>query len=116
MPRKTQSEKIKVNTVIKLYTLILLYEGPKHGYQIMKRLEEMTGSSVGPSQVYPFLRQLEEGGIIESTQIGPREKKLYDLTDEGKRFVKDILEKSLKLIQTSVKVLGPERVCVTDDK
>ena len=27
---------IRVNTVIKLYILVLLYNGPKHGYEIMK--------------------------------------------------------------------------------
>ena len=109
--RKSLHDKIRVNTVIKLYTLVLLAEGPKHGYEIMKKLEEITGSSVGPSQVYPFLRQLEDAGIIKTTKIGPREKKLYELTENGKSFVEDVLESSLTLIQAAINLLGKERVC-----
>lgn len=109
--KKSLHEKIRVNTVIKLYTLILLAEGPKHGYEVMKKLEEITGTSVGPSQVYPFLRQLEEAGIIKTTEIGPREKKLYELTENGREFVKEVLDSSLTLIQTVIDLLGKERVC-----
>jgi len=104
-------ERLKVNTVIKLYTLILLAEGPKHGYEIMKRLEEITGGSVGPSQIYPFLRQLEQAGIIEATARGPRDKKLYRLTERGVEFVRDILEGAMELIQAAVEIIGREKVC-----
>ncbi len=104
-------EKLRVNTVIKLYTLILLAEGPKHGYEIMKRLEEITGSSVGPSQIYPYLRQLEQAGIIEATSLGPRDKKLYTLTDKGRLFVRDVLENALGLIQAAVEIIGKDKIC-----
>ncbi len=104
-------EKLKINTVIKLFTLVLLYDGPKHGYELMKFLEVKLGTRIGPSQVYPFLRQLEKHGLLRSVKVGPREKKIYELTTEGKYFVKDLLERAIEVIQTSVKALGPERVC-----
>ncbi len=104
-------ERLRVNTVIKLYTLILLAEGPKHGYEIMKRLEEITGSSVGPSQIYPYLKQLEKAGIIRATSLGPRDKKLYALTDKGREFVRETLEGALALIQAAINIIGREKVC-----
>jgi len=108
---KKLREDIKINTIIKFYTLLLLLEGPKHGYEILKRLEEKLDTSVGPSQVYPFLRQLRSAGYISVSAMGQREKKVYSLTKEGEEFVRNLLEKSLELIRASIKALGPERVC-----
>jgi len=109
--KKDKIEAIKINTVIKLYTLVMLLDGPKHGYEIIKSLEEKFDVKVGPSQIYPFLRKLESAGLLKVESIGEREKKVYVLTEEGEKFVKNLLEKSIEFIQTSVKALGPERVC-----
>jgi len=102
---------IKVNTVIKLYTLVMLLEGPKYGYEIIKSLDEKLETKVGPSQIYPFLRKLERAGLLKIERLGEREKKVYTLTEKGREFVKNLLEKSIEFIQTSIKALGPEKVC-----
>ncbi|QOJ78491.1 PadR family transcriptional regulator [Infirmifilum lucidum] len=115
MPRSKNSGDVgslRVNTVIKLYTLILLAEGEKHGYELMRLLEKMLGAQVGPSQVYPYLKKVEEAGLVESREVGSRDKKTYRLTPEGVEFVRDLLERSLSVIQTAVKVLGREKVCL----
>jgi len=105
---------IRINTVIKLYILVLLYSGPKHGYEIMKQLEKILGVSIGPSQVYPFLHKLKRAGLLQVSEVGPREKRVYMLTSEGKRFVKELLRRSLEVIRTAIEVLGPEEVCPED--
>ena len=109
--KKDKIEAIKINTVIKLYTLVMLLDGPKHGYEIIKSLEEKLEVKVGPSQIYPFLRKLENAGLLKVESVGEREKKIYVLTREGEEFIKNLLEKSIEFIQTSIKALGPERVC-----
>jgi len=112
---KTKAEEmksVKVNTVVKLYTLILLAEGDRHGYELMKTLEDLLGAPVGPSQVYPFLRKLESLGLLVSKRVGSREKKVYSLTPEGREFVKELLQKSLTVLQAAVKVIGREKVCL----
>lgn len=108
---KTELHKIRVNTVIKLYTLVLLFDGPKHGYELMKLLENKLETKVGPSQVYPFLKQLEREGLLRFKELKERDKKVYSLTEEGKRFVKDLLERSIEFLQASIRAVGPNRVC-----
>lgn len=74
---------------VRTAALLLLAEEPRNGYQIMQALEERSGgawrSSAG--SVYPALRQLEDEGLIRSRDDDGR--KLYDLTDEGRRVVAD---------------------------
>ena len=63
----------------------LLEERPRHGYEIIKAVEDKFGGSYAPSPgiVYPTLTLLEEQGLIEVVGAeGPR--KLYGLTEEGR--------------------------------
>lgn len=70
---------------LRLVVLALLAERPRHGYEIIKAIEEKTGGSYSPSPgvVYPTLTLLEELGqaTMEASE-GPR--KLYAITAEGK--------------------------------
>lgn len=77
---------IKVGTVLKLHTLLLLRESDKHGYELMKRLEPKVGK-VSTSQIYPFLNQLMKAKLVEVAHNGGRDKKVYRLTKEGEDFV-----------------------------
>jgi len=60
-------------------------ETPKHGYQLMRRLEERWGGShrTTAGTVYPVLHQLEDEGLITSERC--EGKTAYRLTGEGKR-------------------------------
>jgi len=99
---------IKVNTLIKFYILVLLYEGPRHGYDLLKNLEKVLETNIGSSQVYPFLHKLRDEGLLEITEVGTRDKRVYKLTKEGHRFVKELLTKSLNIIRAAVKAVGPQ--------
>jgi DNA-binding PadR family transcriptional regulator len=69
--------------------LLLLAEGPKNGYEMMREVEERSGGVWRPSpgSVYPALQQLEDEGLIRSTEVDGR--KLYELTDDGRSFLAD---------------------------
>jgi DNA-binding PadR family transcriptional regulator len=69
--------------------LLLLAEEPRNGYQIMQALQERSGGMWRPSPgaVYPALQQLEDEGLIRSSERDGR--KLYELTDEGRRYVEE---------------------------
>ena len=56
--------KIKINSIIKFHTLLLLNEGPKHGYELMTKLKEKMESKISPSQIYPFVILLVKKGIV----------------------------------------------------
>ena len=69
---------------VRLAILSLLSEAPKHGYQLMKEMEERSGGLYRASagSVYPTLQQLEDEGLILAE---PREgKRVYSLTEAGR--------------------------------
>ena len=69
---------------LRLLLLDLIAEKPRHGYELIKAIEEaMQGAySPSPGVVYPTLTLLEETGLIAAQTQGP--KKLYSLTEEGR--------------------------------
>lgn len=71
----------------KYLILELLKEKPKHGYEIIRELEEKFHGwySPSPGSVYPTLQWLEDMGYATSTQQDG--KKVYTITDEGRRFL-----------------------------
>ncbi len=85
-------EEIEITNLTKFYSLILLYQGPKHGYELIKEIEEHTGKKPSTSQIYPFLAKLQEKKLIKVEKRGEREKKVYIMTKEGEKFVKKKFE------------------------
>ena len=69
---------------LQLIILALLAEAPRHGYEIIKSLEERSGGFYAPSpgMVYPSLTYLEEIGHATVETEG--NKKLYRITDAGR--------------------------------
>jgi len=76
-----------ITNLTKFYTLVLLNEGPRHGYELMEELEKKLGKKPSPGQIYPLLKKLEGSGLISHkvVKLGDRERKVYTLTGEGKR-------------------------------
>lgn len=72
---------------VKFVILRLLREKPRHGYEVIKALEERLGDCYTPSAdtVYPTLQLLEDQGYVKATdQDG---KKVYHITPEGEQFL-----------------------------
>lgn len=72
---------------LRLYLLALLNEGPRHGYEVIRALEERFNGLYSPSAgtVYPRLAKLEEEGLVERTDDG--RKATYRITDSGRAEV-----------------------------
>ncbi len=70
---------------LRFVILKLISEAPRHGYEIIKAIEDKVGGAYSPSPgvIYPTLTLLEELGYVtvESAEGG---KKLYRITDAGK--------------------------------
>jgi DNA-binding PadR family transcriptional regulator len=64
--------------------LDLIAAQPRHGYEIIKAIEDLMNGQYTPSPgiVYPTLTFLEETGLVAGEAIGS--KKLYSVTDEGR--------------------------------
>ncbi|MGW7007591.1 helix-turn-helix transcriptional regulator [Streptomyces sp. NPDC054933] len=69
---------------LRLYLLKLLDESPRHGYEVIRLLEERFQGLYAPSAgtVYPRLAKLEKEGLVTHTTEGGR--KVYSLTDAGR--------------------------------
>jgi DNA-binding PadR family transcriptional regulator len=69
---------------LRLYLLKLLAEGPKHGYELIRLLENRFLGLYAPSAgtIYPRLARLENEGLVTHTAVGGR--KVYDITDAGR--------------------------------
>jgi DNA-binding PadR family transcriptional regulator len=73
---------------LRFVVLLLIAEKPRHGYEIIKAIEDQLGGAYSPSPgvVYPTLTLLEDLGYATVT-AGDGGKKLYTLTAEGKAFL-----------------------------
>src|SRR2546422_690918 len=74
---------------MKYVILRLVEEKPRHGYEVMKELEErMRGCySPSPGTVYPTLQWLEDEGLVTARDVDS--KKVYEITDAGRQFLQE---------------------------
>lgn len=69
---------------LRLYLLKLLADGPRHGYELIRQLEDRFLGLYAPSAgtIYPRLQRLEADGLVTHTAAGGR--KTYEITDAGR--------------------------------
>lgn len=74
---------------LRMVALYLIEQQPRHGYDLIKAIEEKSGGFYSPSPgvVYPALTFLEEAGYVTSHVDG--NKKLYTITEEGRAHLSD---------------------------
>src|SRR3989338_7256332 len=93
---------VKIGSLVKFYALLLLSEGPKHGYTLMKELENRFGKKISASQVYPFLNILKKNKLIQVLKKSERDKKVYSLTRKGSLFLSSFLQRFGNLLHASI--------------
>ena len=98
---------------LKYVILKLLEEKPRHGYEIIKELEERFRGAYAPSPgtVYPTLTMLEDLGYARATQEEGG-KRIYEITAEGRAYldenkstVEDIFE---RISEFGTSFFGPQ--------
>lgn len=74
---------------LRLVALFLIEQQPRHGYDLIKAIEEKSGGFYSPSPgvVYPALTFIEEAGYATAQADG--NKKLYTITEEGRAHLAD---------------------------
>ena len=72
---------------LRFVILALIAEKPRHGYELIKAIEDQFGGSYTPSPgvVYPTLTFLEESG--NATVVEENGKRVYTITEQGKEFL-----------------------------
>lgn len=84
-----------------LIVLKLIADEPRHGYAIIKALEEMTHGEYAPSAgiLYTNLELLEDMGLIERQANAGANKKSFAITDEGRTHLADREEEVTALFE-----------------
>ena len=75
---------------LRIVLLKLIADEPRHGYDLIRAVEEMTGGEYAPSPgvVYPTLTLLQDMGLIEEAPgEGPR--KPFQITDAGRTHLEE---------------------------
>jgi DNA-binding PadR family transcriptional regulator len=86
--RHGRGERVFEQGDLRLLLLKLIAEKPRHGYELIKAIEESVGGAYSPSPgvVYPTLSLLEDQGYAK-VQEAEGGKKLYAITPEGTAFL-----------------------------
>jgi mycofactocin precursor len=66
--------------------LLRLLDGPKHGYQVMSEIAELSKEqwTPGPGSIYPVVRSLAETGLVEVNEVDGR--RVITLTEHGRQI------------------------------
>jgi len=100
-PRSRPGKRMFSGGELRLVLLKLIADQPRHGYELIKAIEEMTGGEYAPSPgiVYPTLTMLEDMGLIAEAKSKDT-KKIFEATadgrahlDENSAEVQDLIER-----------------------
>jgi DNA-binding PadR family transcriptional regulator len=91
---------------MKFVILRLIREKPRHGYEVMKALEEKFRGHYTPSagSVYPTLQLLEDEGFVRAVDTDG--KKVYHITPEGEQYLdahRDVLDEIFERVRETVR-------------
>jgi DNA-binding PadR family transcriptional regulator len=77
---------------LRLYLLKLLDEAPRHGYEVIRLLQDRFLGVYAPSPgtIYPRLARLEEEGLVTHDEVDG--KKVYRITDKGREEINSRLD------------------------
>jgi DNA-binding PadR family transcriptional regulator len=81
--------------------LTSLLEGPRHGYAIVKDVEQVAGVRLGPGTLYATLARLEARGLIEGVPSDDR-RRPYRITGAGTTLLRGRLERMAAIARTGL--------------
>lgn len=97
---------------LRLVLLSMIEEKPRHGYELIKELEQKFGGGYAPSpgSIYPTLTLLEE---LEHVRASSSEgtKRLFEITAEGRKFLREnepALKSALARMEMAARAVSDE--------
>ena len=89
-PRGGRRRRMFGSGELRLVLLHLVAEEPRHGYELIKAIEEMTHGTYAPSPgtIYPTLSLLEDEGAIAQA-AGDETRKAYEATEAGRKELEE---------------------------
>src|SRR5436190_2937780 len=108
--RGRRSRRMFESGELRLVLLKLIADEPRHGYDLIRAIEELTGGEYAPSPgvIYPTLTLLQDMGLIEEAPVeGPR--KPFQATDEGSKHLAERADEVESLFERLVDLAPDER-------
>ncbi|MFC6160223.1 PadR family transcriptional regulator [Kribbella jiaozuonensis] len=84
--------------------LTSLAGGEKHGYALIKDIEELADTVVGPGTLYAALSRLQERGLIEALPAEDR-RRPYRITAAGAEALREYLQQARQISRVGLKRL-----------
>jgi DNA-binding PadR family transcriptional regulator len=84
--------------------MVSLSGGPKHGYALIKDIEQIAGVTLGPGTLYGALSRLEQSGLVEALPAEDR-RRPYRITPAGTEAVRAYLESVRHLVGVGLRRL-----------
>jgi DNA-binding PadR family transcriptional regulator len=98
------TEGIRGSSDRSVLVLTSLASGPKHGYALIKDIEEFSGVKLGPGTLYGCLSKLEDAGLIRALPAQDR-RHPYRITSEGSAMLRERLSESARIAKLGLKRL-----------
>jgi DNA-binding PadR family transcriptional regulator len=95
--------------ILRLEMLSLLHTKPLTGYELRKNIKSSFNHEISFGTLYPNLASLERLGLIQGKWVSLgenqlRRKRIFTLTDSGKGFLSENLDKLNKLMESMQKM------------
>jgi DNA-binding PadR family transcriptional regulator len=85
-----------------ILVLTSLAGGPKHGYALIKDIEDFAGIKLGPGTLYGCLAKLEQAGLVEALPSEAR-RHPYRITRSGIYAVEKRLSESARIAKVGLR-------------
>ena len=97
------------------HVLLVLTDGERHGYAVMRDVEAQSGGAVrlGPGTLYRTIKRLLDDGLIEESQERPdpalddERRRYYRITAAGRRAAVAEAERLARLVENARRRLRP---------
>ena len=85
--------------------LTSLADGPKHGYALIKDIEQFAGVTLGPGTLYGALARLEGSGLVRALPAQKR-RHPYEITAAGTAALTGQLRRDEKIMRVGLARIG----------
>jgi DNA-binding PadR family transcriptional regulator len=85
-----------------ILVLTSLTESPKHGYALIKDIEEFAGVKLGAGTLYGALANLERAGLVEALPADDR-RRPYQITTAGREHLRERLSEAARIAEVGLR-------------
>ena len=92
-------------TSVEFHVLLAMFGGARHGYGIMRDVEELTSGQlrIGPGTLYSAIKRLAEAELIEECEADTDRRRCYRLTRKGRQRGVEEAHRLSELVRTARK-------------